>query len=439
MPVDIRITGAGGEYMEDVTVVEWRAAPGDTVRAGETVAVVETAKAATDIEAPADGILQEILIPAGAEAPVGAVLGRIGDGTPANGPPETAGSAPPPPADAEDAAEERRVEAAGPPVRPRAARPGKVVASPLARKVAARRGVDLSAVTGTGPGGRIKRRDVEAAAETAPAPAPARAARPAGTVTAAGLHVERAPAAEATNPAPVVFLHGFGADTLVWRAVLPALDAGLDAVMVDLPGHGRSAPARGDTVEDLAEAVGRALDAAGHADCHLVAHSLGAAVALALVGAGSVAARSLVLIAPAGLDPTIDAAFLDAFTAAEDVDALAAAMAPLFADETPLPAGFARAVHRRRSDPRLRAGQAALARTLFPEGRQAFDGRAALAAFAGPARVIRGGADRIIPPGGEGLPPATALHVFPGVGHMPHVEAAATVARLVSETARSAR
>ncbi|MEO1103064.1 MAG: lipoyl domain-containing protein, partial [Pseudomonadota bacterium] len=61
MAVDVTVAGAGGEYMETVTIVEWRAAVGDTVEEGAPIAVVETAKAATDIEAPAAGTLTHIL------------------------------------------------------------------------------------------------------------------------------------------------------------------------------------------------------------------------------------------------------------------------------------------------------------------------------------------------------------------------------------------
>ena len=71
----IQIDSAGGEYMETVVVLEWAVAPGAAVKAGDTVVTVETAKAATEIAAPADGFLTEIRFDAGQEAPVGVVLG----------------------------------------------------------------------------------------------------------------------------------------------------------------------------------------------------------------------------------------------------------------------------------------------------------------------------------------------------------------------------
>ena len=155
MVTDIKIAGAGGEYMEAVTVVEWKVAAGDEVSEGQVIAVVETAKAATEIEAPSAGVLLDIAAEPGDEVAVGAVLGRIDDGsgdgpdavkeTPTVGHVEREHRAIP----------ESRGQAL---VRHRTA--GRIFASPLARRVADELGVDLATVGGSGPGGRIKKRDV---------------------------------------------------------------------------------------------------------------------------------------------------------------------------------------------------------------------------------------------------------------------------------------
>ncbi|MBN9549961.1 MAG: lipoyl domain-containing protein, partial [Alphaproteobacteria bacterium] len=71
----ISIDSAGGEYMEAVLVVAWAAKPGDPVKAGDLIVTVETAKAATEIEADRDGWLADIFFTEGQVAPVGAVLG----------------------------------------------------------------------------------------------------------------------------------------------------------------------------------------------------------------------------------------------------------------------------------------------------------------------------------------------------------------------------
>jgi pyruvate dehydrogenase E2 component (dihydrolipoamide acetyltransferase) len=128
-------------------LVEWYRKPGDAVQRGDIIAEVDTDKGAIEIEVFTDGVLSEILVPEGERVPVGTALALIRR-EPAEG------EAPPTPA----------AEA------PSAAAPRQRV-SPLARRLAAERGVDLARVKGTGPGGSISAADVEAAAGTAEDPA----------------------------------------------------------------------------------------------------------------------------------------------------------------------------------------------------------------------------------------------------------------------------
>ena len=143
-----------GADMAAATMMTWMVKPGDTVKRGDVVAEVETDKGLIEIEIFEDGTVEELVAKIGEKLPVGAVLARI-RGTAAEP------AKPPAPAPAAPAA----------PAAPVAAeRPHRV--SPLARKVAAELGVDLSTVEGTGPGGAIERADVErAAAAHAPKPA----------------------------------------------------------------------------------------------------------------------------------------------------------------------------------------------------------------------------------------------------------------------------
>jgi pyruvate dehydrogenase E2 component (dihydrolipoamide acetyltransferase) len=129
---ELRLTGAAGEYMESATVVAWLKQPGEALREGESVVLVETAKATTEIPAPCDGALARILAATGSEVKVDGLLAVI----------ETQDDAAPAPASA----------------------PTKtVVASPIARRLARENGVDLTTLAGTGPEGRIGERDVLAA------------------------------------------------------------------------------------------------------------------------------------------------------------------------------------------------------------------------------------------------------------------------------------
>ena len=189
-----------GESVTEGTVSSWLKAVGDTVEADEPLLEVATDKVDTEVPSPASGVLLEIRVPEDETVEVGTVLAIIGD-------PSEAGSAPAPAAPAPQAAPEPpapapAAEAPAPApaatAAPAAAAPVSSGASgsyvtPIVRKLAKDKGVDLSTVTGTGVGGRIRKQDVEAAAKAAeearaaaaaPAPAaeepaPAAAAKPA--------------------------------------------------------------------------------------------------------------------------------------------------------------------------------------------------------------------------------------------------------------------
>lgn len=158
-----------GADMDAGTVVEWLVKPGDAVHRGDVVAVVDTSKAAIEVECFADGTIEAILVPVGTEVPVGTVLATIAT---TGAPPEPA----PPQTPEAPAAAPAEVPAAGPPSAAPVPAPhpaGHYVLSPLVRHLAHDLGVDPDDVTGTGPGGRVTRSDVQAAAAAAAAPVPA--------------------------------------------------------------------------------------------------------------------------------------------------------------------------------------------------------------------------------------------------------------------------
>lgn len=163
-----------GLTMTEGILAEWRVKPGERVRAGDVVFVVETDKIANEIEAPSDGEVLELLVESGATVPVGTPLMRW-TGKPLSGEEPAANGH-----DAEKPAsgveESRRIAAEA-----RAARPARdakrIVATPLARRIARELGVDLESVRGSGPHGRIKAADVEAVRARQPAPAEAPAAQ----------------------------------------------------------------------------------------------------------------------------------------------------------------------------------------------------------------------------------------------------------------------
>ena len=157
-----------GQGMESGTIVKWLKSEGDEVEKGEPLYELDTEKVTQEVESDFAGTLLKIAIAEG-EVPVGKTIGVIGDQG------EEFAIAEPEAAEAvtevktPEPAEEPEPE---PAPAPAPARDGRVKASPLARRIARERGIDLAAVRGTGPEGRIVAEDVERA-EAAPIPAPA--------------------------------------------------------------------------------------------------------------------------------------------------------------------------------------------------------------------------------------------------------------------------
>ncbi len=176
--------------MEEGRVVKWHKRDGDPVKAGETLAEVETDKAVMDLVARADGVLRQVAAAEGQTVPVGSVVAVIA------APGEAVGAAPAPappprPAPTPEARERGAVPVGSPVASPTAAADAtRVKASPLARRMAREAGVDLKLVTGSGPGGRVVRKDLESARAmplpVAPPSEPAPAPRPPVVVTQAG-------------------------------------------------------------------------------------------------------------------------------------------------------------------------------------------------------------------------------------------------------------
>lgn len=155
-----------GLTMTEGTVSEWTVSAGASFSRGDVVLIVETDKIANEIEAPADGTLREIIVSAGETVPVGSVLARwdVGD-VASSGTGKTRPEPLPPTSDNEP----QEVGVAKPaPVL--AADGRRVVATPLAKRIAKHEGIDLRTVQGTGPNGRIKANDVRRAKADAPVP-----------------------------------------------------------------------------------------------------------------------------------------------------------------------------------------------------------------------------------------------------------------------------
>ncbi len=172
MAIEIRLPSLAPS-IEEVTLVRWLKKPGDAVKAGDVIAAVETDKALVDLEASDEGLIGQLFVEAGAKVKVGAVIAVLvkpGEAVPQGPANQAVTVALTQPAALAVAPAPAMPESASAPA---ATGNGRVLASPLARRLASQAALDLSALRGSGPNGRIVKRDVEAArlagADAAPA------------------------------------------------------------------------------------------------------------------------------------------------------------------------------------------------------------------------------------------------------------------------------
>ena len=196
MPINLKMP-ALSPTMEEGTLAKWLVKEGDTVASGDLLAEIETDKAPMEFEAVDEGVVAKILIPAGTDnVKVGEVIAIIAaEGEDVGDAPAAAAPAPAAAPEPAPAAEAKAAPAPAPAPAPAAASSSddRIKASPLAKRIAAAKGLDLATIKGTGPGGRIVKADVEdakpgqasaaapqaaAAPAAAPTPAPAAAAAP---------------------------------------------------------------------------------------------------------------------------------------------------------------------------------------------------------------------------------------------------------------------
>lgn len=411
-----------GQDLTEATIIELHVKLGDTVKKGDLVAVVESEKASFEVEAFAEGVVIDLPYGQGEIATVLEPLMHVGE------PGETVENTAPASAPAEAVVEDQPADAA-PAEAAEARRPGRPDdvprASPVARRVASEQGRDTALMTGTGPLGAVVLRDVEAALDAGPSAAAS------GGIALRTLQ-------DGSGP-PVVFLHGFGADLSSWRPMVGLLGQGFPIMALDLPGHGASAGVEASDFSAVADAVGRALHDLG-GGLHLVGHSLGGAVATALTARGDLDIRSLTLMSPAGLGAAIDSEFVEGFLLAKSEAALTAWMRRLVHDPADLAPVLVRATLAAREQPGLVEAQGRVARGLFERGTQLFSINEALHRYQGVCTVIAGCEDRIVSyrDTAAQVPPQAALHRLPGVGHLPQIEAAELVGKLIVRTVRAA-
>jgi len=232
---------------------------------------------------------------------------------------------------------------------------------------------------------------------------------------------------------PVLLLHGFGGDLNTWMFNQPALWGDRRTLALELPGHGLSSKDVGSG--DLAfftEIIEAALMVLAVERAHVVGHSMGGALALALAVRRPERIAALSLLAPAGLGPEINGAFIDAFMRASRRKDAVEALQYLVHDPSLISRAMVEEFLRYKRLDGVGQALEIVARKWFPQGRQSVDLTTAIHKLTMPIQVIWGRDDRIIPIAhAEALGPSGRVHVLDGVGHLPHMESAREVNRLL--------
>jgi pyruvate dehydrogenase E2 component (dihydrolipoamide acetyltransferase) len=215
-----------GEGLTEGTIVELKVAPGSSVKPGQALAIVETDKVVTEMPSPVEGVVVELPITKGQVVQVGEIVARIRTGlhpapivesSPDGGTVVgqlTVASHGVMPASTEGISAPKRPARSSLEVPPTtgtadAARPEKVRASPVARKLAADAGIDLARVRGTGPGGRILKKDLEERQAASPAVPPAEPGFSSGMQKLSTLRLAIAKAMEKSQAIPAAAVHDY--------------------------------------------------------------------------------------------------------------------------------------------------------------------------------------------------------------------------------------
>lgn len=247
-------------------------------------------------------------------------------------------------------------------------------------------------------------------------------------IEAASLTLRVASAGEGGAGAPALLLHGFGGDLDNWQLVMEGLAADRPVFALDLPGHGESDKRAPDpSPTGLARVILAAMDALSLERAHLVGHSLGAAIALALAAEAPARVLSLSLVAPAGLGD-LNADYIKGFLEARRAKDMQAVARLLFHDAEMATRELAETLVKAKRLDGVEETLAAIAASLLGDGLSRTPGD--LAAAQAPVLIVLGASDQVA--GAPAASPAgVRVETLQGAGHMPHLEQASAVSALV--------
>lgn len=426
-----------GESLDSARVVSWVVEPGQLFSEGDIILEIETDKSIVEIPATEAGKLVDQLVARGGLLDADKPVARI----------EVEGEAP------SDAAADSQalknpipqaVEIAATPVQPTppilapqvAPSPGQsFFSTPAARFEAQRSSVDISALIGSGPDGRVTLNDViNATKQMLAAPGDLEPRRIDTTYGAVQAFFRKGSSLNNAKPT-LIFLHGLFGSTDGWASVIASVArAGFDVVAIDLPCHGQS-PACVANFSELVDAAEQAVNALCSTPMALIGHSMGAAVATRLARRLGPRLASLTIFAPAGLGTEINQSFIDGMLHARTDDAFSREISKLTSAGALPSAAFIRAL-RQQLEARHEA-LTTLCQDLSCQGVQQINIIPDLAALSCPTAIIHGRDDAIIPwQHALNAPARVALHLAPQTGHMPYAEALTLACEVIEKSAR---
>jgi pyruvate dehydrogenase E2 component (dihydrolipoamide acetyltransferase) len=304
----------------------------------------------------------------------------------------------------------------------------------------------LATLEGTGPEGRVVKADVlnmlgaqtMSDLETEPRPASAGPTEGLAKTRHGEIYVSQwgprpITSIRRTSAPTAVLLHGMFGDIDTWAAMASTIGrAQLPVAAIDLPCHGNS-PSSVHTMDEIAEAVLEVVQSQVSGPVALIGHSFGAAVAARVGVKLGDRLASIVLLSPVGLGTEIGQSFLSGMTNAETDEALARELRKLTEGTSSLSTSYIQILRTRLQ--RRSRDLSALCASVSRNGVQQVDISADLARLSCPAVIIQGRSDSIIPwQHALNAPPRTALHLLPGVGHMPHWESPGLVSEIILNT-----
>ncbi|MEM7463769.1 MAG: acetoin dehydrogenase dihydrolipoyllysine-residue acetyltransferase subunit [Pseudomonadota bacterium] len=412
-------------------ISRWAVSDGDEVSEGDILFEVEDDKAAVEVESNANGYIGQ-LTKEETEVEVGAVVAQIFSTKEEYKAAQTPAGAERVQSETSEPISDLKSSGvfANTPTQHR--RSGTINPTPLARRIARENGLSLDGLVGTGPRGRIQKRDVITELERLAK----FASQPVSTATSGPLYANWYQKGEGL---PVAFIHGFAADHTSWNPMLSGARYSWPSIALDLPCHGQSNSLLPDNLDAIAADVETTLAEKGIDELVIAAHSFGAAVASRIASRGFLRVRALCLFAPAGLSPDINPSFVGGMCRARSKEALLPWLYMLVEDKALIKEAFwERALAARQTDEKFEALRG-FAAQFFPDQTQRFNVLDDLANLSGPVRVVFGRQDQILNVNcTRNLPGNVALHIWDHCGHMPQFEHRKQALNILEEVWRSA-